>query len=104
MYKEQVDITISKNQAMHTLYLVQSLYTSQSTVLKCCMIKYSMRGGADWQTQHETKLSAAFAMKPHPECCILLYNTSTWCFTFLLVMHGRTVYSKLSWITLWTEV
>ena len=46
------------------------------------MIKYNTRGGVEWQIQHEAKheakLSAVFAMRFHPKCCILSYNTSSY--------------------------
>ena len=57
------------------------------------MIKYSTRGGVEWQIQHEAKPSAVFATRPHPECCILSYTTQVYgAFTDLLVLRGRTDY------------
>ena len=38
------------------------------------MIKYSMRGGVEWQIQHEAKPSAVLVTRPHPKYCILSYN------------------------------
>ena len=57
------------------------------------MIKYSTRGGVEWQIQHKAKPNAVFAMRSHPECCILSYNTSVYsAFTDLLVLYGKTDY------------
>ena len=48
-----------------------------------------MRGGGEWQIQHEAKLSAVFATRSHPECCILSYSMTIRAFTDLLVLRGR---------------
>ena len=51
-----------------------------------------MRGGVEWQIQHEVKPSAVFATRPHPSavfyCTIQVYGA----FTDLLVLRGRTDY------------
>ena len=69
---------------MHYDIIVNVSFTKTIYYLKhryeCCMIKYSMRHGIKWQIQHKAKPSAVFAMKPYPECCILSYNMSIWCF------------------------
>ena len=72
---------------------------------ECCMIKYSTRGGVEWQIQHEAKPSAVFATRPHLECCIVSYNTSIRCFywfvgvaweDWLLRLNPRSLLSPFS--------
>ena len=41
--------------------------------------------------QHKAKPSTVFATRPHPECCIISYNTRNGAFTDLLVLHGRII-------------
>ena len=58
------------------------------------MIKYSMKGGVEWQIHPEAKPSVVFAIRPHPECCIFMiflsYSMSVYgTFTDLLGLCGR---------------
>ena len=58
------------------------------------MIKYSIRGGVEWQIQHKVKSSTVFAMRLHSKCYTLSHNMNIIysAFTGLLVLHGRTDY------------
>ena len=56
------------------------------------MIKYSTRGGVEWQIQHEAKPSAVFATRPHPSAVFYRTTQVYGAFTDLLVLRGRTDY------------
>ena len=55
------------------------------------MIKYSMRGGVEWQIQHEAKPSAVFATRPHPSAAFYLTARVYSAFTDWLGLHGRII-------------
>ena len=56
------------------------------------MIKYSTRGGVEWQIQHEAKPSAVFATRSHPSAVFYRTTQVYGAFIDLLVLRGRTDY------------
>ena len=59
--------------------------------------KYSMRGGIEWQIQHETKPSTVFDIQPHSSYYIFLYIRINGALTDLLFcVGGLAVGSRLT--------